>query len=350
MPGIGHLVLYKSIALVFIFAAIQLFAQNHPNPKIDSLLQNGIEKLLHQNYKSAEVVFNKLKIEFPKNPLGHIYLTAAKIARAVDYEEKLNEHQLDSLLTIAKTQADDLLDFDDKSLWNNYYDALIYGYRAYYNSVNSNLISAFADGVLSLHSFQHCLEIDNDFNEALIAIGIYKYWKSAQTKSLNWIPFVKDEREEGIAILESAITHDSYNQYLAVHSLIWIYIDNGESEKAIELSKKMLSKYSDSRFFRWGLARAYEDIDKVKAIEIYHEILISIEQISNRNFFNDIVLKHKMAMLYNDLGDYNQSNQLCDEILNSKIKSNEIKLRLEDRFERVINLKEELNEKLENNN
>ncbi|MCB0745546.1 MAG: hypothetical protein KDC67_16685, partial [Ignavibacteriae bacterium] len=194
----------KSIVLTFIFAAVQLFAQNHPNLKVDSLLQNGIEKILHQNYKSAEVVFNKLNIEFPKNPLGHIYLTAAKIARAVDYEEKLNEHQLDSLLTIAKTQTDELLEIDDKSLWYNYYDALIYGYRAYYNSVNSNLISAFADGVLSLHSFQHCLEIDNDFNEALIAIGIYKYWKSAQTKSLNWIPFVKDEREEGIAILESA--------------------------------------------------------------------------------------------------------------------------------------------------
>ena len=37
-------------------------------------------------------------------------------------------------------------------------------------------------------------------------------------------------------------------------------------------------------------------------------------------------------------------------VISFKIKSNEIKLRLEDRFERVINLKEELIEKLENNN
>ena len=65
MPGIEHLVRSKSIVLIFLFAAVQLFAQNHPNPKVDSLLQNGIEKLLHQNYKSAEVVFNKLKLEFP---------------------------------------------------------------------------------------------------------------------------------------------------------------------------------------------------------------------------------------------------------------------------------------------
>ena len=37
-------------------------------------------------------------------------------------------------------------------------------------------------------------------------------------------------------------------------------------EKAVQLSNEMLiNEYKDSRFFKWGLARAYKDIDKEKA-------------------------------------------------------------------------------------
>ena len=56
--------------------------------------------------------------------------------------------------------------------------------------------------------------------------------------------------------------------------------------------------------------------------------------------FNDIVLKHKIAMLYDELGNYAESFKLCNEILDFNIKSDKIKIRLEDRLSRVKELKE----------
>ncbi len=348
MPEIEHLVRFKF--LFFLLSASTLFCQSHPDVKIDSLLKDGIEKIISQNYESAELVFNNLDTLFPKNPLGNIYLAATAIAKSVDYEEEVNEDFLDSLLSLAEQKSKTLLEKDKDNLWYNYYQALIYGYKAYYLAISGNIISAFSDGVFSLQGFQKCLEIDENFNEAFIALGTYKYWKSAQVKSLSWLPFISDDREEGIKLLEKSIESFSYNRYLADYSLIWIYIDYGESEKAIDLGLEMLKANPESRFFRWGLARAYQDVNKTKAIEVYSEILKSIETLPNRNQFNDIVLKHKIAMLYNEIGEKQKSLELCNEILDFEFKSIKIKERLQNRIERAEKLKKELIENLRNDN
>ena len=112
----------------------------------------------------------------------------------------------------------------------------------------------------------------------------------------------------------------------------------------------MLNEYKESRFFKWGLARAYQDIDKRKAIDVYYQILKSVETIPNHNQFNEVVLKHKIAMLYNEVGEYDKSYVLCNEILDFKFKSAKIEERLHDRIRRAKVLKENLEEKLNSKN
>lgn len=340
MQGIELLVRFNILFLLLIYT--QSYGQVHPNKSIDSLLTSGIEQILLQNYFEADKQFTLLDNKFNEIPLGNIYLAAVEIAKSVDFNEDINEAYIDSLLDLAKDKTDKLLEKDSDNLWYNYYDALIYGYKAYYYSISGNLISAFADGILSLRSFQKCLEIDNNFYEAYIAIGTYNYWKSAQSKAFLWIPFVDDNREKGIKYLEKVLQSNAYNKHLAEYSLIWIYIDYEEPEKAVELASKSIDEYNDSRFFKWGLARAYTDIDKRKAILVYSDILKSVETIKDRNLFNDIVLKHKIAMLNDDIGNFSEALNLCNEILEIDIKSNKIKARLESRLNRVVELKNRL--------
>jgi len=344
MLEIEHLV--RSSQLLFLIFSNIILGQHHPNGRIDSLLNAGINNIILQNYSIAKKYFIELDESFINEPLGNIYLAATEIAKSVDYETALREEFVDSLLSLAKDKTNNLIETDNDNLWYNYYDAVIYGYKAYYYSISGNLISAFADGVLSLRAFQKCLEIDNNFYEAYIALGSYNYWKSAQTKSLLWIPFVSDNREEGIEYLEKAIQSFTYNKYLAAYSLVWIYIDYGESNKAVDLSLTMLKDHENSRFFKWGLARAYQDIDKNKAINIYSQILASIETMPERNQYNDIVLKHKLAMIYEEIGNLGESLKLCDEILAFNFKSAKIKERLYDRINRVKELKEILEKRL----
>ncbi|MCW8848860.1 MAG: hypothetical protein OQJ81_02685 [Melioribacteraceae bacterium] len=335
------MVRFRILFLFFIYS--QSYGQAHPNKSIDSLLTIGIESILLQNYVEADESFILLDKKYNDLPLGNIYLAAVEIAKSVDYSEELNEAYIDSLLDLAKDKTEILLDKDSDNLWYNYYDALIYGYKAYYYSISGNLISAFADGILSLRSFQKCLEIDNNFYEAYIAIGAYNYWKSAQSEAFLWLPFVEDNREKGIEYLEKALKADSYNKHLAEYSLVWIYIDYEEPEKAVQLATNSINEYKNSRFFMWGLARAYTDIDKQKAILVYSDLLKSVETIKERNMFNDIVLKHKIAMLSEETGNFSEALKLCNEILDIDIKSDKIRIKAEDRLNRVVKLKNKLN-------
>jgi tetratricopeptide (TPR) repeat protein len=340
--------LLARFSIIFLFFPGLLTCQIFPIVEVDSLLRSGIDKIISQDYRGAEKVFLSLNSKYPDLPLGEIYLAANEITESVDLAVELNENFVDSLLSEAMEKTELLLDKDDESLWNNYYEALIHGYKAYYHSITGNLISAFADGVLSLRAFQICIELNENFHEAYIALGTYNYWKSAQSESFLWLPFVEDNRNEGIELLEKSIRNFSYNKHLAAYSLIWIYIDYQKIEKAANLAEQMLLQYPNSRFFRWALARAYQDLDKEKAIKVFNEILNSLETLPFDNGFNKIVLKHKIAMLYYEMGNYQIVLKFCDEILDFKIKSDEIRKKLSDRIERTKALRETALDKLNN--
>lgn len=345
MPGIELLVRYKILLLLLL--SNLLYGQNHPDKSIDSLLSDGIQNIVVQDYDSAFNVFIKLDQQFNTLPLGQIYLAATEIAKSVDYMEDINVEYVDSLLELASDKTELLLEANPDDLWNNYYEALIFGYKAYYYSISGSLIAAFSDGVQCLRSFHKCLEIDPNFYEAYTAMGTYNYWKSARSKAFLWLPFVADNREEGIKYLERAVESSTYNKHLAAYSLVWIYIDYGENQKAIDLSIKSLQEFQDSRFFKWGLARAYKAIDKNKTIDVYYDLLRSVETLENSNLFNNVVLMHKIAMLYDEIGDYSKSLKLCNEILAFDIKSDKIRQRLVERIKRVRELKESLIKKLD---
>ncbi|OGU72891.1 MAG: hypothetical protein A2V93_08910 [Ignavibacteria bacterium RBG_16_34_14] len=331
------------LALIFFCISFSFTtAQVYPDPKVDSLLHSGIEKIINQKYDLAKKDFVILDKKFPELPLGKIYMAAVEIAKSSDLASLYNSKFIRQKLEEAKEISENLIDKDEYNIWNYYFLALAKGYDAYFNALNGEWLSAFGEGVTSINLFEHCLEIYPEFHESFIAIGTYKYWKSKETQFLGWLPFVDDEREEGIKLLEKAIGHSSYNSYLAINSLIWIYIDKGESEKAVKLAQSILEKYPKCRFFRFGLARALEDIDLRKSIDEYYKILNSFSESEKPNRYNEILLKHLIAQQYNKLGEYQASLQLCNEILSIKNLTDYEKQKLEERLERVKKLQKEL--------
>ena len=325
--------------LLFIISFSFTSAQVYPDPVVDSLLKSGIEKILLQEYDLAKKDFVILEKKFPQIPFGKIYLSAFEIAKASDLAIPYNYNFIYQNLETAGEQAENLIDNDENNIWNYYFLALAKGYEAYFNALNRDWLSAFGGGISSVNIFEHCIEINPGFHESLIAIGTYKYWKSKETQ---FIPFMKDEREEGIQLLERAVKNSSYNSYLAIHSLIWIYIDKRESEKAVELAESILVKYPGSRFFRFGLARAYEDIDLRKAIDEYYKIFNSFSEKQKPNRYNEILLKHLIAQQYNKLGEQSKALELCNEILSVKNLTEFENKKLEERLERVKKLQKEL--------
>ncbi len=345
MQETEHLV-HSKISLFFLFFFLLFsatdFAQNYPDETIHNLLKNGIEKIVDQEYDDALTVFTKLNNDYPEIPLGKIYIAGVKIARSFDYGIPFDAANIESLLDDSYLQAKALLDKDSKNIWYNYFVALAEGYTAYFQAIQENYFSAMSSGLSSVDYFENCVELNPKFYEAYIAIGTYRYWKSRKTEFLHWLPFVSDDREEGVALLESTLNKNTYNSHLAVNSLIWIYIDQKNSEKAIRLAESTIKLNPEFRIFKWGLARAYEDVDKRKSISVYNNILQSYPKEGLANHFNEIVLKHKIAQQYYKLGERQKALSLCNEILSIKNLSDFVKDQLDDRLNRVEELKQEL--------
>jgi len=334
-----RLILLKLLAVINFSAA---YAQVYPEPAVDSLLRSGIDNIINQNYDKAKKNFVILEKEFDHLPLGKIYYAAAEIARSYDLDIPFNTEIIKQKLGEAKEMSELLLDEDDENIWYNYFLALANGYEAYFYALKGDWLSAFSAGVVSVNLFEKCIAIKKDFYEALTAIGTYKYWKSKEMNFLNWLPFVHDEREEGINMLETAAQNSSYNSYLAINSLIWIYIDKNEFGKSEKLSRDVLQRYPGSRVFKSALARALENINPGESIKEYYSILNSYTESQKLNRCNEILFKHKIAQQYVKLGEHQKALELCGEIISINNLSQYEYKRMHIRIERVKNLKKEL--------
>lgn len=343
MQETGRLVRFNLLLIItFLLTYSELHSQVYPNERVDFLLKRGINSIIKQDYKTANVFFDSLKIEYPDLPLGKIYLAANKIAEEYDYGEDYDEEFILGNLDEAKEQSEKLMDSNKANIWYEYFYALAEGYTAYFHALNESWFSALNSGFNSISEFEKILNSDKYFYEAYIAIGTFEYWKSRKTEFMNWLPFNNDSRKIGIEKLIVAIDSSSYNSYLATNSLIWIYIDQKKYEEAINVSKNALTKFPDSRTFKWGMARAYEEIDPLKAIELYNEILNSYPVLKNGNYKNEITLKHIIAQQYLKLGDKKNALKYCEDILSIKNIPEKTADELANRLERVKSLKKEI--------
>ena len=309
-----------------------IFGQSFPQKEVDKLLNKGIDNLLNQNYFSADSSFQVLEKEFPNLPFGKIYRAANLIAKSLDFGEEFEHDFIIQNLESAVEISEAKLEKNENDVWNNYFAAMSKGYLAYYLALEEDYIEAFSQGYFSISFFERCEKLEPNFYESKIALGTFLYWKSEKA---DWLPFVGDEKQKGIKYLEEVIKHKTYNYSMAVNSLLWIYINEKNFEMAAETAELVLEKYPDNRYFKWCLARAYEEIDKEKSIKIYDDVLNSLSQVNHLNVFNEVTLKHKIAQLYERMGNNKLALKYCDEILAIKNVPNTQLKRLQERLDRV---------------
>lgn len=338
MQETEHLVRYKIYIILFflLFISQKNSAQDFLPHKTDSLITKGIDAILNQNFDVAKNYFTILE-EYDKiDPLGEIYLAVTSISKSYDLGEEYNWDYISNLLDNAIKIAEENFEKDPKSVMKIYTLAIAEGYNAYVKGLNRNWFSAISNGYDAIGNFERCLMIDSTFYDAYTAIGTFKYWKS---KRASFLPMVSDERNLGIKYLELAVEKSRHSNYMAVNSLIWIYIDNKEFDKAIILGKNILKKYPKCRLFKWGLARAYEAIDLNKSIEVYNEILNDYNAMKGLNGLHQIVLMHLIAQLEYRNGNKSKALELCNNILNIKNLSEYVLDELDNRLERVQDLR-----------
>lgn len=282
---------------------------------IDSLAKQCISFTISQKYDSAEVLCKKIQAIGKGNPVGYLLLAATMQSKMMDYESDLWEKEFHENIEKTISLARHQLTQNRHDVWAHFYLGSAFCYKSFYLGKQHHFFPALKFGTRGINELTHALKLDSTIYDAFLAIGTYKYWKSRKIKFLTWLPFLKDERELGISMIQKTITHGKFSKYAAINGLAWIYLDAGEIDEAIRTARIGLKDFPESRFFLWCMADSYfKKRDYENALVYYQKILESILVESYNNHYNEIICRQRLASCFYFVAQYELSINQCDKI------------------------------------
>ncbi len=333
--------------MLYLILTTPVASQSPVAEEVRQVVALGTDALFQQKYEEAEDVFRSLAEQHPDHPAGFLFQAGILQAIAMDYDLMLNRAEFDSLLELAEERAGQMIANNPQSASGYFFRGSAYGYDAYASAESGDWWRAINKSSASVDDFEEALARDSTLYDALVGIGTYYYWRSRRTQFLNWLPFISDDREEGIRLVRVAAEKGVANRYTAMASLISIYLDADELEKALEIASKALDRYPGNRIFLWGKATALERLERWDdAFGVFRQLLRVMEQDSHDNPYNKLVCVLKLANISHRLKNDDEAFRYLSLIVDKREADypRHLQDRAEDKLDAARELMGEINE------
>ncbi len=193
-----------------------------------------------------------------------------------------------------------------------FYVGSAYGYLAFYQGQIGEWFGALKNGNRAADYLEQAVNTDSTLWDAYLGLGAYKYWLSTK---IDWLPFIPDQREEGIGLIKKTINQDSYSKYLAMHQLIYILLDFGQFDQAEELAEEIIGTYPKSIFMRWAHSHVYMKKKELqKAIDSYITLLDLIDSDPEANPNHKLTCLGRLADMYSRADSCDKALIIKDEL------------------------------------
>lgn len=284
---------------------------------VDELVQRGIALTVNHQYREAQACFDSLATNWPTDPAGPFFQAALLHSRMLDYETDQGAEEFAALAEQATVMASRRIAANPSDAWAYFFRGAARGYRAFHAAREGRYLSAWQAGQACLSDLEEAVRLDSSLADAYLGIGSYKYWRGKLLRYLSWLPFIPEEREEGIRLIRKAIEKGRYSRFTGLSDLAWVLIDAGRLDDALDCAHEGLALCPQSRFFLWPVAEAYfKKHDYRKATEWYERLLISLLQEPENNHYNEIVCRLRLARAYAALGEVARARLHAQAILN----------------------------------
>lgn len=342
----------KNLSLLWILVILLLlcpssFSQeylDYQSPPIKSIILEGIQASFQENYPLAESKFDTLTQIAPQDPAGYFFKAALYHAQMIDYENNFREEEFYDQVDVAKKLARKRLKKEKNDAWSYLILGNAYGAKAVYEAKKGSWWAGLNEGLRAKSFLKEAIKRDPELYDAYVGLGSYHFWASVMTKAFWWLPFVGDNREQGIAEMKLAYEKSTFSQAASASGLIWMYIRQEEYDQAISLAQKMQSQYPRGKSFLWALAEAYYDKgDWNNALLNYLELSERIEKKNSSSnpdqSYNLIECRFYIANCLFSLGRYPECDSVCQKILNLPL-TEKIEKRQKDKLKKTKHLAE----------
>ncbi|HQV32881.1 MAG TPA: tetratricopeptide repeat protein [Calditrichia bacterium] len=289
-------------------------------PPADSGMARVVSRgtlLTYQNdFDGAEALFDSLCEAHPESPFGYFYRGATCQARMLDGERFWELENFKDLMAKTIDLAEDLRAERPEDPWFPFAAGSAYLYLGFMDTKKGGMWGAYRNTVKGVDLLEQALAIDSTFYDAYLGIGSFKYWKSSKAKSLTWLPFIDDERERGMEMVQIAIDKGMFTRTVGRDQLAWIYMDGKRYEEALELAGSNVSLHPESRFFRWTYVEILFRMDRwEEAFPVYQGLLNDIRALPVNNHYNEMTCLRDMAKIAHRRGETARAVMYLEEML-----------------------------------
>jgi tetratricopeptide (TPR) repeat protein len=224
-------------------------------------------------------------------------------------------HKAEELLVKAETTNSQGLSFEFRFIKGS-----TLALKAYYLGRKGEWWQALKAGMRGISILR---ELNEDWPECIdieLGIGTFLYWKSARMKQFYWMPFIKDQRTDGMQMLEKVIKEGEFLPWVAISNLAWMLLDQNRPQEAANLLKPGLAQFPDSRLFLFPNAQARLQLQDYEAAEkAWMQLLESVRSDSYNNHVNEFICLEKLSGIAEKQADLSKSYQLSLMALELKI-------------------------------
>jgi tetratricopeptide (TPR) repeat protein len=255
-------------------------------PEVESLVKMGLEHAYIENFDSASAYFGEVISGYPENPAGYFMLGALlqlKMMEECRFEE---EDEYFSLMRKSINYAEKILE-DGNDTWARFYLANSYVYQAVYKGYRKDYFETFTLGVKGGRMMQDLMREDTTFYDAYLAAGTFEYFWARATRYLPFLNLGGGDVGGAIKKLHIAAEKSLYSGVTAKTSLVFIFGEEGEYEKAQGIIDSLLAEYPSSRTFLWNKAELEFKSKKFRvAAGLFEELYDQYEAQKDKNYAN----------------------------------------------------------------
>ena len=294
------------------FLLCQLLAGEQP-----SWISRGIELTINNRFDEALSVFSNACRETPGDYRAYFYLAATLDSKMIHYENDSDADKYhEAIDTVIHLVEEKLEENPANKAELIFYLGSAYGYRAYFLGRSGRWYSAFSNGKKATALLNKAVSLDSTIYDAYLGIGTYKYWLYSKLKYFTWLPFIPDEREEGIRMIQKPIKMNAPSKYMAMHQLIYILTDYNRSDDAVIYADTLVNRYPESQFMLWAAAHAFnKNKNYSRAISVYEKLSLLLAKDDNPNPSHVIKCGFKLSELYMRQKQYEACFSECTRVL-----------------------------------
>ena len=272
-------------------------------PEVKPLVQNGLAHAYVEQFDSAGFYFDKIIEAYPENPAGYFMKAALLQLEMMDACRFEKEEQYMWLMRKTAKCANEIL-ADGENLWAEFFLANTYVYQAVYRAFRKDYFETFKVGVKGGRMMQDLLKKDSTFYDAYLSVGTFEYFWARASRYLPFLNLAGGDVEGAIAKLHIAAEKSFFSGPTAYNSLVFIYGEEGEYEKATEIIDQLLEEYPDSRTFLWNKSELEFNFDNYRAaIDLFENLYYRYDAYNDKNYANLAQCRLYIGKCFAELGD-----------------------------------------------